>query len=324
MIAELADGTELEFPDETAPEVVQATVKRVIGAGSATAPSKMGDTIAGLPITRLAMGVASPVIAAGQLGANIGDKIVEATGGQPMVGKYINEKLADYDAAKQRGMKAAGNEGYDWMGLMGSMLPAAKIAKGVTAALPNMPIRAGAAAGATVAGAQPVVPTEEEGYFEQKGKQIGTGAAVGAAIPAVAKALDLARRGANATTPYFAKEGYKTLAQQHLRSNIGEENVPQVREALLKAQPRLPANAPVPGAQGPTLPASPMTAAEATSDLSAGSPVAAIQKIALETPGGPSKVGGDIAREAMAAQNVAKASRDAELVPQLKIGRAHV
>src|SRR3990167_5947893 len=153
---------EITAPDGATQEQVLSYAQKQFAT-----PSKptLGETIAGLPITRLAVGAASPLIAAGQLGANIGDKIVEATGGQPVVGKAINKGLTDYEAMKKRGMEAAGTQGMDWMGLLGSLVPAGKVAGAVTKALPAATgvagkIGVGAATGAGVAAATPVTQGE--------------------------------------------------------------------------------------------------------------------------------------------------------------------
>lgn len=282
MIAELADGRELEFPDGTDPAVVQSTVKRVLGAGSATAPSKMGDTIAGLPITRLAMGAAAPVIAAGQLGANIGDKIVEATGGTPVVGKYINEKLAELEASKQRGMKAAGNEGYDVMGLLGNLLPAGKIAGAVKDALPAATTLAGragigAAQGASIAAATPTTGGNEAPLTE-KAIQTGIGGATGGVIPVASSVVQsTASKAKQLADPFldlFRKEGPANFLRKHHEDILGKEKVKEVAEALLNTKQLVPGSKP--------------TAAEALAGIPAGSPIQAAQRITASTEGGPS------------------------------------
>lgn len=304
MIAELSDGRELEFPDGTDPAVVQSTVKRVLGAGSETAPSSMGDTVAGLPITRLAMGVASPVIAAGQLGANIGDKIVEATGGEPVVGKFINEKLAEFEAAKQRGMKAAGNEGTDWMGLLGSLYPAGKIAGAVQQALPAATslagkVGVGAAQGAGIAAATPTTGGTEA-PLEQKAIQTGIGAATGGALPVASSALSSIAQGAKKVgEPFldlFRKEGPANFLRKHHEDIIGKDKVKEVADALMGAKQLVPGSQP--------------TAAEAVAGLPAGSPIQAAQRVTAATEGGPSAEFGERLLKQAAARKIAGTTRD--------------
>jgi hypothetical protein len=158
--------------------------------------ASMGDVIAGTPLARLGMGLASPLIGAAQIGAHVGDVANRAMGVEPMVSPWIDKKLSEYEAAKQRGMKASGTEGFDAMGLIGSLLPGSSIAKGVTAALPAAKniggrILQGAGIGAATSAAQPVVNSPE--FWSDKGKQAGIGAVTGAAVPAVAEALRAAR-----------------------------------------------------------------------------------------------------------------------------------
>lgn len=233
-------------------------------------------------------------------------------------GQAIRDFLTQADAARDEARKAEGNEGVDWPRVAGSIPVGTSIANRVASALPTAMsnIRKGMTSGAAVGAATPT-PGGESEFSVDKLSGIGSSALLGGAVPLGGKALDLARSGSNKIEQYFTKEGFKPLAVEHIKKNIGAEHVQEVRDALLNAKSRLPANAPASGAAGPTLPESPMTAAEAVAHLSAGSPVAAMQKIVYETPGGPSKVGGDIWREAEAAQNAAKAARDAELLPRM-------
>lgn len=77
--AKLADGRTLEFPDGTAPEVVQATVKKMIGAAAKPVPKPLpepefekearrtlettpAELIAANPMARVAVGAAKPIL----------------------------------------------------------------------------------------------------------------------------------------------------------------------------------------------------------------------------------------------------------------------
>lgn len=110
-----------------------------------------------------------------------------------MVGpESMRKQLAEIDALRESGMKKRGDEGFDWMGLMGSMAPGAAIAKGVTKALPAAQtvlgkMGVGAVAGGAAAGAQPL-PGDNE-LSADKLQQVVTGAAVGGAIPAVTQGV---------------------------------------------------------------------------------------------------------------------------------------
>lgn len=159
-------------------------------------PASLADKMVGGWGGRMLMGMASPVLAATQM-----------AGGEK--GRAL---IAELDAMKQRGMKAEGNDGFDAMGLIGSMMPGAGIAKGISAALPAATnalgrIGTGAAIGAATSAAQPVAHSPD--FWADKGKQVGIGTAAGAAIPALASAFTAAR-GAPTLNPVQAqtlKEG---------------------------------------------------------------------------------------------------------------------
>lgn len=144
---------------------------------------------------RFALGVGSPAIAAMQF----------------LGGEKGRQKAQAIEEMKQHGMAANGSEGYDWAGLLGSLLPGAGIAKGVTAALPvaktlGAKLLQGGATGAATAAAQPVTPSPD--FLSDKAKQVGIGAMAGAAIPAVSSAL-VAARGVPRLNPVQAQ----TLAE---------------------------------------------------------------------------------------------------------------
>lgn len=314
MIAELADGRELEFPDETDPAIVQATVKRVIAssASPATTPMERGSSVG--------MGVWDPVFGLGQLAEKIPgvskarELVGQSLGLQP---KTMDAITREREAVYQGKREAAGETGMDWGRMGGNLLNPLSWAPGATAgkmATVGQAALQGAKVGGTTALMQPA--TSQDSFVEEKGRQGVIGALTGAALNAAVKG------GQNVTgfvkdeiAPYFTKKGHEQLANKYLRGIVGESNVPEVQAALRQAQPAIPARAPVPGAAGPTLPASPVTTAEAVSDLAAGSPLQAQQKVTFQTPGGPSKLGGDLARQAEMAQGAARADMRAATAP---------
>ncbi|HEX2581650.1 MAG TPA: hypothetical protein VHL08_06710 [Dongiaceae bacterium] len=100
----------------------------------------------------------------------------------------IKQQLAEIDALRKSGMKKRGNEGFDWAGLVGSLVPGGAIASGVTKALPAATtlfgkMGVGAVAGGASAGAVPLEGNNE--LSTDKLKQMAGGAIVGGAIPAV-------------------------------------------------------------------------------------------------------------------------------------------
>jgi hypothetical protein len=200
-----------------------------------------GEFIAGLPITRLAMGAASPLIAAVQAGAHIGDKLNEAMGVEPVVSPWIDQKLQAYETAKRRGMEGRGQSGFDWMGLLGSLAPSGAISKGVSEAIPaaNLATKmlAGGASGAATAAAQPV--TTGNDFWTQKAQQVGQGGAIGAAIPLAAQTV---MAGKALVEPFYEKGREQIIGRLLNRASGGQEQ--QVQQSLLNAKPLVPGSEP--------------------------------------------------------------------------------
>ena len=250
-----------------------------------------GDVIAGLPATRFAMGAVSPLLAAAQL--------------NPLWRAPVTMGLQRYEEAKQRGMKAAKNEGFDWMGLAGQIAPSTAIAKGVTSALPMAKgllgrIGTGMAAGAAVGATTPV--TSPDNFGEQKALQTGIGAATGGAIPLGSAALSKGKEIVSPLLDLFRKGGEKNILTKYQKEILGP-NVGNVRQALLQAKELVPGSKP--------------TAAEAVAGLPEGSPIVAHQTITAKTPGGVSGQFGTRFREQQAAregalQGIAKGVKSEE------------
>ena len=139
-------------------------------------PASLADKMVGGWGGRTLMGMASPVLAATQM----------------LGGEKGRAAVAELDAMKQRGMAAEGKEGFDWYGLLGSMLPSTAIAKGVTAAMPvaktiGQKILQGGGIGLATSVAQPVAPSQD--FWKDKGVQAAVGTTIGATIPAVGSAI---------------------------------------------------------------------------------------------------------------------------------------
>lgn len=137
-------------------------------------PASLADKMAGSWGGRVLQGVASPALAAAQV----------------FGGEKGRAAVNELEAMKQRGMKAEGNGGLDAYGLLGSMLPGAGIAKGVSAVLPaaqsiGTRLLQGAGVGAATSAAQPVSEGEPSNFWTDKLKQIGVGAGTGAIFPAI-------------------------------------------------------------------------------------------------------------------------------------------
>lgn len=234
------------------------------------------DTIAGHPVVRLALGAASPFIAAAQAGAHVGDVINRAMGVEPVVSPAIDKLLGEIESAKQRGMGG----GFDWMGLAGSAVSGGKIAKEVGSQLPRgaalLPrMKEGAKVGAIVSASQPVVGQD---FWTGKPSQVVGGAAIGGGLPVLgdilSKGVEMGYNFIQPVLDLFRKEGPKHFLNRYMREAVGEQNVPKVQGALNRAQPLVKGSEP--------------KASQALANLPEGSPIQAAEKITSETPGGPS------------------------------------
>lgn len=285
-------------------EQLESALRKADAAGDADAAkqfatalraqrSPMTDTLAALPITRFAMGAASPLIGAAQLGAKAGDWLNQQMGVSPIVSPLITKKLQEYDAAKQRGMKAAGTEGYDWMGLLGNLAPSTAIAGQVAKALPHATgalgkIGVGAAQGGAIGA---TTPTADPNFWQSKALQTGGGAAVGGAVPLVGT---IGQTVSDVTSPLLdlvRKSGPANILNRYHRDIIGEQNLPPIKRALRGATQLVRGSKP--------------TAAEAVAGLTEGSPLAAAQKITASTAGGPSSAFGTRIADQQAARQAA-------------------
>lgn len=199
LIPKLDDPTATPPPDIGAVPAAAAPAPETKPVSAWDAASK-ADIVAGLPATRMVMGVAAPVIGAFQLAANVGDEIAKKFGLNPVLGQKIAEHVATLEGMKQRGMAALGEPTPNdiaggvgalatGVGAAGKIAPATtyvgKVAQGATA---------GAIAGATTPSTTPGI--------DQSLTQAEAGAALGGGIPAVAPAV----AGA-------AKAGYRTLVE---------------------------------------------------------------------------------------------------------------
>ena len=248
------------------------------------------ENIAGHPLTRFAMGAASPILGAAQFGA---EALGDTTG---------TETLKRTEELKRRGQKAMGGEGFDAAGLAGTMvspayLQMAKLLKAPTSVAGR--ITQGAGAGAVAGAATPV--TEGDDFMGTKATQVGTGAALGAAIPAGIEGGRALGRGARNIKDLFTEKGAGRILTRYQDELIGPENRQAVIDAL-KASKQ-----PVPGYDP--------TAAEVLSQVPAGSPMVAHQRITAGTRGGPSAAFGQRALDQKAALATAMEERAAVTDP---------
>jgi len=248
------------------------------------------ELIAGSAPVRFALGAAAPIMGAAQFGAELlGDK----TG---------TETLKRVEDLKRRGMEAYGQEGMDVAGLAGAtMSPAVlKVAKAIKPAAGAFGrIGQGAAAGTGFGAATPVV--EGDDFWGTKAWQAIVGGATGAAVPAGGEALKGGGRVIRDLTDMFTESGAGRILTRYQRNLIGDKGRQSVVDALRNAPEHVPGAKP--------------TAAEAVSQVPAGSPIVAHQRITAGTPGGPSAAFGERVLERQAARAATEEARNAATGP---------
>lgn len=194
---------------------------------------------AGLPISRVAQGVASPLLAGAQL----------------LGGEGVREKIAALEAAKQRGMEARGEGGTDWLGMAGQLAPAGAIASGITKALPAATsllgrMGTGAAVGGGIAATTPTSQGAPEDFWSNKALQTGAGAVLGGTIPAAiegAKAVGgVAKR---VVEPLYEKGRDAVLKRYRIEELLGGDLSARdkVVNQLMQAKALVPGSKPTAG-----------------------------------------------------------------------------
>jgi hypothetical protein len=194
------------IPDGTPDEAIKARIAE-IRAGKSAPPPKVEPThaeeIAGSPVTRFAMGAASPAVGIAQI-ADEGMKRVLPES----VWRALRPELARSHEATaplvQAGREARGSEGVDFANMAGSVMSPAALAALKVPLAATIPQKA--AQGAKIGGlfglASPVDPGED--FASTKAAQIGGGAAFGGAVaPAIAAAASGARAVRNVVDPWL-------------------------------------------------------------------------------------------------------------------------
>lgn len=228
---QLPDGriAKFEVPEGTTPEQAQAEIEKHLA--SVPKPAQESNTVteaelvAGSPLARFAMGAASPVLGAAQLGAEaFGDKSGTDTLKQleemkkrgmssaaELIrlkrGREIMSRLPGYEAqlarvdqqiAELEKQNSATDGGFDLAGLAGTVIspPVLAATKIPMAGTTMGRVGQGAALGAGLGAASPV--TSGDDFWSTKGIQTAAGAAIGGVIPpvveGVTKVSGLARR----------------------------------------------------------------------------------------------------------------------------------
>lgn len=304
-IIEVPGHGQVEFPDGMSDEDIVAAIQKnsapAAPAAPAERPASAGDIALGSIPGRMALGASQIITGPLQLGANIGDKISEAIGNEPVVGKAINATLSALEESKRRGMKARGTEGYDFAGLAGNILSGGVAMKGITPAVTTMKrIAQGAGVGAGFGAATPVTDGGDN-FFAEKGAQTATGAVIGTALPATTALTKGAYNFVKDVKDLFTEQGAKNIATRFTREIIGDGDLQPVVDKLRNVKQLVPGSEP--------------TAAEAVVGLPGGSPVAASQATTFKTAGGVSADAGRRLLDQEAARTAASKALDAQTGP---------
>jgi len=160
-----------------------------------------------------------------------------------VLGKYIAEKVGEYEASKQRGMAALGNAGPDILGLAGSAGTGAAALRNIAPAVSwGGKILQGGAVGA---GAGATTPSVTPG-IDQTLMQAGAGAALGGGVPAVAPVIAKTGKAAYRTLlePMLDPQSIKGRAYMEATGS----KTPQIINALRTNQELVPGSQPTAGA----------------------------------------------------------------------------
>ena len=187
-----------------------------------------GDALAGNPLTRFALGAASPFIGAAQLAANLFPDSIS---------RPVNEHIAQLEEMKKRGagdgvMSTIGDVAEIGGGVLSAPgLLAAKLMKPAASFLGRT--GQGAAIGAGFGATAPV--TGQEDYWNDKAEQTAFGAGVGGAIPAAMKVAGVVGSGARhlyrgTVEPLFQRGRNAAEARKYVK--VAGDRAPEIEAAL--------------------------------------------------------------------------------------------
>lgn len=159
----------------------------------------------------------------------------------------IKKQLAEIDQLRESGMKKRGNEGFDWAGMMGSLIPGAAIGGGVAKAMGSAPaVIKGIASGAATSAAQPLRDGQDE-LSSEKVNQAIFGGAVGGAIPLVGEGVKAVGRTVSNFAKPFTEGGREKILKAFLQRIIPEDKLDDVLSATRNAQELVPGSKPTVG-----------------------------------------------------------------------------
>ena len=184
-----------------------ARVAELEGKSLSVAPASAADMAIGSMPVRAAMGAAQAAVGGPfQFGANLGDKLAEKIGMEPVVGKWVNRKQQELGASKRRGMNALGASGFDWAGLGGAVIAGGAkpltggVVPGLREAATSIPgkVAQGGVIGTTFGAMAPVTADD---YDEAAKLNAAAGGFFGAAVPLTAAGVKAGYRTAEEYLP---------------------------------------------------------------------------------------------------------------------------
>lgn len=206
--------------------------------GPDTSEPTISERLLGTPAARFAIGAATPVVGALQLGANLGDRLAKKLGLDPSLGPMIAEQWNNLIAAKNKGMAYDSPERYlgatptDFLGTAG-VLTGAMVGGPAAAATKLGQVAQGARVGAALGVAQPGTTS-----LAEQGTSGALGATLGAAVPIVApyavKAVGWV--GDRLSGPTLAQ-----LRAAKIARDAAGTKLPEIQQAVAQARPGITA-----------------------------------------------------------------------------------
>lgn len=249
--AELPDGSIIEFPDGTAPDVVQRVVKTRLGIQEKTVPTTMQSVQASAP-GRILQGMRDPIDSAAKLLPKGLEAITSLGGFAPNpVSQFFGSEAgrvqdinkaneAQYQAARQ----ASGSDGMDIARFAGNVASPANLAMALRAA-PALTTGARVLQGAKIGaagGALSDTDVNDPDYWSQKAKDVALGGVIGGAVPAAIEGVSrVIKPQVNPQVQALMKEGVTPTPGQILGGKFATveeklQSVPILGEAIGSAK----------------------------------------------------------------------------------------
>jgi len=230
MRAHLSDGRVLDFPDGTDPEIVKATVKRLVSKPAPVIPESKIPAIQASREGGFMRGMRDPVEGLSQVlqeGGITQPKSEFLTAEQKI--QLQNKLPSESDVIKkeeqyyQQGRENRGESGFDGSRMAGNLLsPVSLGLMAVPGGQATLPARmaTGGAAGVVGAGTQPVTGDD---FASEKLNQAVWGLAFGSAIPAAISGVGKIKSAGSEFLKPFSDKGIKADVAKYMRNLAGED-----------------------------------------------------------------------------------------------------